>query len=96
MKVNAKLRLTPFQVKVLLETMRIPLGATVTYKELAQRVGRPKAYRAVANALNRNPLPLIIPCHRVVGCGNWGGYAFGVSLKKVLLGLEKKMSCPPR
>jgi O-6-methylguanine DNA methyltransferase len=71
--------------------MKIPPGKTRTYAWVAEKIGKPKATRAVAQALHRNPWPLIIPCHRVVASdGSIGGYAYGISLKKLLLLLEKK------
>jgi methylated-DNA-[protein]-cysteine S-methyltransferase len=85
--------LTEFERKVLLETLRIPRGRTVTYEELARGIGHPKASRAVGNALNENPLPIIIPCHRIVGKKDIGGYAFGIKMKKKLLELEQSCSC---
>lgn len=85
--------LTNFERKVLLETLRIPRGKTVTYEELARRAGHPGASRAVGNALNKNPLPIIIPCHRVVGKKDIGGYALGIKMKKKLLEFEQSCNC---
>ena len=66
---------TDFQKMVWAEITKIPIGKTITYKELAVKIGKPKAYRAVANACAKNPLLEIIPCHRVVrGDGKMGGY----------------------
>lgn len=75
---------TEFQKKVWAELKKIPRGETRTYKEIAQRIGHPKAARAVANACARNPAPSIIPCHRVIASnGSIGGYsAKGGVLKK--------------
>jgi O-6-methylguanine DNA methyltransferase len=82
-------RLTQFEKEVLLATLDIGRGETATYKEIAAMVGRPRACRAVGNALNRNPLPIIVPCHRIVACNNRiGGYRYGILVKKVLIGLE--------
>ena len=82
---------TPFQQKVWREIKKIPRGKTVTYKELARRVGKPRAVRAVANAVGANKLLVTIPCHRVVRSdGTLGGYAGGLSAKKKLLALEQK------
>jgi len=68
--------LTPFQWQVLAATATIPLGETRSYKWVAEKIGRPKAMRAVGQALRRNPFPLIIPCHRVIRQdGSLGGYA---------------------
>lgn len=82
---------TPFQQTVWKELLKIPKGTTITYKELAQRVGKPKAYRAVAMACGANPNPGPIPCHRVVGSnGSIGGYSGegGVVAKRALLEAE--------
>lgn len=71
--------------------MKIPSGETRTYAWVAEKIGKPKAVRAVAQALKHNPWPLIIPCHRVVASnGKLGGYAYGVKLKRLFLSLEKK------
>ena len=80
---------SPFTRMVLYGVCQIGRGQTITYKELAQRLGIPSAVRAVASALGRNPLPIIIPCHRVVASqGKLGGYAFGLGLKQILLDFE--------
>jgi AraC family transcriptional regulator, regulatory protein of adaptative response / methylated-DNA-[protein]-cysteine methyltransferase len=85
------IRVTAFQQRVLDELKRIPYGETRTYGEIAKAIGQPKAARAVGNACNKNPVPLIIPCHRVVGSnGNLTGYAFGLERKQTLLDLEQK------
>ncbi len=83
-----ELKGTDFQVKVWKETMLVPYGQVITYKDLACRIGHPGAYRAVANALGANPLPLIVPCHRVIATTGLGGYTPGVEIKKFLLSLE--------
>ena len=80
---------TPFQRRVLGEMRRIPYGMTVSYKRLAELVGKPQAYRAVANVCAMNPLPVVIPCHRVVGSNSLGGYSSGLDVKKKLLRLER-------
>lgn len=86
-----KLEGTPFQLSVWQELAKIPYGATTTYKEIAQRINHPKAYRAVGMANNKNPLCLIIPCHRIIGSdGSLTGYAGGLELKKFLLSLENQ------
>lgn len=80
--------LTPFQQAVLEATRRIPPGQTATYGEIARQIGRPAAARAVGQALRRNPVPFLIPCHRVVGSGrHLGGYGGpqGTQLKARLL-----------
>lgn len=79
---------TTFQQRVFKEMVGIPFGENVSYKELAKRVGRPKAFRAVANACGANPLPIIIPCHRVIASNGLGGYSSGIGIKKHLLRLE--------
>jgi methylated-DNA-[protein]-cysteine S-methyltransferase len=79
-----------FQGRVLAEARRIPFGQVTSYATLARRVGRPQAARAVGNALGANPVPVIVPCHRVIrGDGTWGHYAFGGALKTRLLELER-------
>ncbi len=80
---------TEFQLRVWSALRTIPFGSTVTYSEVAEMIGRPLAVRAVANACARNPLPLIIPCHRVVRKnGELGGYGLGIDRKKKLLEQE--------
>ena len=83
--------LTPFTHAVLKITCRIPYGEVRSYRWIAESVGRPKAARAVGNALARNPVPILIPCHRVVRSnGSLGGYALGSKWKKMLLEMENK------
>jgi O-6-methylguanine DNA methyltransferase len=73
--------------------LRIPYGETRSYGEIANMIGQPKAARAVGNACNKNPVPLVIPCHRVVGSdGKLVGYAFGLERKEQLLSLEQENS----
>jgi len=80
---------TPFQRHVWDELARIPRGTTVTYGELAARVGLPGGARAVGAAVGRNPISIVVPCHRVIGAdGNLTGYAGGVGRKAFLLALE--------
>ena len=68
--------LTKFQIEVLLATLKIPKGRTATYKEIARMAGYPRAYRAVGTSLRKNPLPIIIPCHRVIRSdGSLGKYS---------------------
>lgn len=84
---------TEFQQKVWAELLKIPYGETITYMELAVRLGDAKAIRAVATANGRNPVAIVIPCHRVIGAGNkLTGYAGGIGRKKLLLELEMKHS----
>ncbi len=78
-----------FSQRVWHAVQAIPYGETITYSELARRIGNPKAVRAVGTANGRNPLPLVIPCHRVVAAGGrLGGYGGGLRLKRRLLDLE--------
>ena len=82
---------TEFQQKVWKELERIPYGESISYHELARRVGNEKAYRAVGNANGKNPICIIVPCHRVIQAnGNIGGYAYGSEVKRFLLELEKQ------
>lgn len=82
---------TPFQRKVWDELMQIPKGQTITYHQLAIRMGDPKLVRAVGTANGRNPVAIVIPCHRVIGAGNkLTGYAGGISRKLWLLEHERK------
>ena len=85
---------TSFQWKVLKATATIPIGETRTYKWVAEKIGHPKAVRAVGQALRHNPYPIVIPCHRVIReNGSLAGYAGGSSVKKAqLLELEREIS----
>jgi len=88
-----KNKLTPFEWKVLAATSKIPLGETRSYQWVAKAIGRPKAMRAIGQALKKNPYPLIIPCHRVIKeNGSLGGYAGGKKRKEELLRLEKEIA----
>jgi len=81
---------TAFQKKVWSALLKIPYGQTRSYKEIAQAIGHPKAFRAVGNANGQNSIPLIIPCHRVKESnGGLGGYGHGVKVKRQLLDFEK-------
>jgi len=80
--------LSPFTRQVLNETRKIKYGTTITYSELARNIGS-TAIRAVGGALARNPIPIIIPCHRVVAKNGIGGYSAGIGIKTRLLELEK-------
>ena len=83
--------MTPFQQTVLDEVAKVPRGEVVTYGELAKRIGKPRAARAVGQALGRNPVPIVVPCHRVIASnGSLGGYSGrrGVETKEALLTLE--------
>ncbi|AWB46789.1 tRNA epoxyqueuosine(34) reductase QueG [Paenibacillus sp. CAA11] len=81
---------TPFQLKVWKELCSIPYGETASYKDIAERIGQPSAVRAVGGANNKNPISIIIPCHRVIGVsGKLVGYGGGLSIKEQLLALEQ-------
>jgi methylated-DNA-[protein]-cysteine S-methyltransferase len=82
---------TPFQLEVWAALRTIPHGTTTSYGALAEQIGRPKAVRAVGLANGRNPLPIIVPCHRVVGAdGSLTGYGGGLEAKRLLLDLESR------
>ena len=82
---------TPFQQKVWKRLCDIPYGETISYGELARQIGNPKASRAVGLANGSNPIPIVIPCHRVIGSnGKLTGYGGGLPIKEKLLGLERK------
>jgi len=81
---------TPFQKRVWSALAKIPYGRTRSYREIAQEIGHPNAFRAVGNANGRNSIPLIIPCHRVIESnGGLGGFGHGVKVKEQLLDFEK-------
>lgn len=78
--------MTPFTRSVLSATAEVPFGQVCTYRDIAERVGKPRATRAVGNALHRNPIPVVVPCHRVVGSdGSLVGYGGGLDIKEELL-----------
>ena len=80
---------TEFQLLVLDELRQIPYGETTSYGDIARRIGRPKAVRAVGAANGRNPIPIVVPCHRVIGSGGaLTGFGGGLDTKKALLQLE--------
>jgi methylated-DNA-[protein]-cysteine S-methyltransferase len=83
---------TPFQRSVWKKLLCIPYGKTVTYKEIAEKVGKLGAARAVGNAVGANPIPIVIPCHRVLASNGFGGYSGGVHIKKDLLRVEGAIS----
>jgi methylated-DNA-[protein]-cysteine S-methyltransferase len=92
---------TQFMHLVWAELQRIPYGETRTYGHIANAIGNPKACRAVGQASHKNPIPIIIPCHRVIGAdGTLVGYGGGLTIKALLLDLEKRTSlkrgCQPR
>ena len=81
--------LTPFQQRVLAATKRVPFGSVKSYAQIAARAGMPTASRATGNALGANPIPIVVPCHRIVGSdGSLHGYAGGLDRKRWLLELE--------
>lgn len=84
-----KPRGTEFQKQVWKAMQEIPFGETRTYKWIAEKIGRPNAVRAVGNACGANPIPLVIPCHRVVAQNGLGGFSGGLHIKKKLLTMEK-------
>ena len=87
-----KPRGTDFQLRVWGELQRIPYGHTTSYGEIASRIGNPKASRAVGAAVGSNPLPIIVPCHRVIGkSGQLTGFGGGLPAKKMLLDLEHRI-----
>lgn len=82
---------TPFQQKVWTALCEIPYGETISYKQLAENIGKPTAFRAVANANGKNFITIIVPCHRVIAAdGSLGGYSSGIERKELLLEIEKK------
>jgi len=86
---------TPFQMAVWKTIQAIPYGHTKTYREIAEATGNGKALRAVGQACGKNPVPLIIPCHRVVmSSGRPGGYTGGIWIKEILLNLERRVIYP--
>jgi methylated-DNA-[protein]-cysteine S-methyltransferase len=89
------LRVAPFHDAVLRELAQVPYGSTDTYGALAAKAGRPGAARAVGTVMNRNPIPIVLPCHRIVGAnGSLTGYAGGLDVKRRLLQLEGAILSP--
>jgi len=92
-EISLKLEMPPFYKKALKEVSEIPYGQTFSYKSIAKKLNNPKAYRAVANANAANPIPIIIPCHRVIQSnGDLGNYGGGRKLKQSLVQIEKDNS----
>ena len=88
-KVPLDLRGTPFQMEVWKEMLKIRAGSTRSYADVAKQIGKPNAYRAVANACGSNPVPIVVPCHRVVAsAGKLGGYGLGLDRKIAILAAE--------
>jgi methylated-DNA-[protein]-cysteine S-methyltransferase len=80
---------SPFTQRVLQACARIPFGATSSYRQMADAAGSPRAFRAAGNALGSNPIPIVVPCHRVLASGGGlGGYTGGLNTKRALLGIE--------
>ena len=89
--IKTKMEITSFYKKALSEVVKVPYGTTLSYGKIAQQINSPKAARAVGTANARNPLPIIIPCHRIITKnGKLGGYAGGLKMKEYLLDLESK------
>jgi O-6-methylguanine DNA methyltransferase len=89
LKTTFDLKGTSFQMKVWRELQKIPFGKTISYRELAKRIGKPKSARAVGGAVGKNPVSILIPCHRVIASdGTLGGYSGGLSIKQKLLAHE--------
>ena len=87
--------LTPFQSRVLAQTAKIAFGDLLTYHAIAKRIGNEKASRAVGGAVGANPVPIVVPCHRVVATdGTLGGYAGGLEAKRRLLAIERGAAVP--
>lgn len=85
---------TPFQLAVWRALATIPYGATVSYGDMARRIGQPNAVRAVGAANGRNPLPIVLPCHRVIGSdGSLTGFGGGLPTKRFLLAFEDRIAC---
>ncbi len=83
---------TPFQLAVWRELQKIPYGQTISYGELARRIGNPKASRAVGSANGANQIPIVIPCHRVIAAGGkLGGFGGGLPVKEALLAHERRV-----
>lgn len=83
---------TPFQISVWRELLKIPYGRVKTYGEIAENIGNSRAARAVGSAVGANPIPIIVPCHRVVATNGFGGYSCGIEIKKKLLHIEGALS----
>ena len=86
--IQYRLPFTGFRSEVYNEMIKIPYGECVTYSYIAEKVGNPKAYRAVGTSCGKNPIPIVIPCHRVVSKSGLGGFTGGLDIKKFLLELE--------
>ena len=90
--VRLDLEATEFRRAAWEQLRRIPFGSTISYGEQARRVGRPRAVRAIGSANGANPVPIIVPCHRVVAGNGEGGYSLGIAMKRKLLAHEARLS----
>lgn len=89
--IKTKMKIAPFYKNALAEVSKVPYGETASYSQIAQKLNNPKAARAVGSANARNPLPIIIPCHRIIANnGKLGGYGGGLKMKIYLLAFEKE------
>ena len=86
--IQYRLPFTGFRSEVFNEMIKIPYGECVTYSYIAEKVGYPKAFRAVGTSCGKNPIPLVVPCHRVVSKSGLGGFTGGLDIKRFLLELE--------
>lgn len=92
-QVALQLEGTDFQLRVWRALMEIPINSTTTYADIAQKIGKPKAVRAVGTAIGANPIAFIVPCHRVIRSnGELGGYRWGLEIKKKILAHEQEIS----
>ena len=88
-ELNLKLEGTPFQLKVWNELLKLNYGEIISYGDLAKRIDNEKSYRAVGNAVGKNPIPIIVPCHRIIKSdGSLGGFSLDIAIKKQLIKLE--------
>lgn len=90
--VRLDLEATEFRRAAWEQLRRIPFGSTISYGEQARRAGRPRAVRAIGSANGANPVPIIVPCHRVVAGNGEGGYSLGIAMKRKLLAHEARLS----
>ena len=90
--VRLDLEATEFRCAAWEQLRRIPFGSTISYGEQARRAGRPRAVRAIGSANGANPVPIIVPCHRVVAGNGEGGYSLGIAMKRKLLAHEARLS----
>lgn len=90
--VRLDLEATDFRLAAWEQLQRIPFGATISYGEQARRAGHPRAVRAIGSANGANPVPIIVPCHRVVAGNGEGGYSLGIAMKRKLLAHEARLS----